>query len=449
MALSTPGVGSGLDIGGIVDKLMSIERAPVSKIDARMVELKAQVSAYGSLKSAVSTFRDAVDKLSDTSKFKVFTATTSKADVLTTSASSTAGKGIYNVNVQRLAENHRMAASTTYADTTTTIIGSGGDTVNISVGSSNFSVAFGGKTLAQVRDAINSASNNAGVTASILKDDAGYRLSLSSNGTGSEKALTLSYSGADPFALNTLNTDRDSSGGFTNADLNAVVTLENTFTVTSSSNTLTDAIEGVSLNLVGTGTSTVKVDRDTGSVSASVQNMTKAYSTLVSLMTKMKGEVLKSDTAAVQTIQEQLRNVLSTNVSTGGAFTNAFQVGVSTQKNGTLSVDTSVLTSAVTNDPESFANLFANADTGLAVRLRTLADSFLATGALLDGRAQGLSSAIQSAQDQKARMEQRLVIVQARLTRQFNSLDSLVSGLTRTGSAVTAQLDLLTAQMKK
>lgn len=218
MALSTPGIGSGLDIGGIIDKLMSLERAPVSRIDTRLVELKAQVSAYGSLKSAVSTFRDSLDKLADISKFKAFTATSSAATVVTTSASGSSGKGVYNINVQRLAENHRMAAGTTYADTGSTTIGTAGDTMTIGVGTESFTVDVGGKTLAGIRDAINTASANTGMTASVLKDDAGYRLSLSSNSTGSGKALSVSYSGGDLFALQTLNADRNSSGGFTTAD---------------------------------------------------------------------------------------------------------------------------------------------------------------------------------------------------------------------------------------
>lgn len=445
MALSTPGIGSGLDIGGIIDKLMSLERAPVSRIDTRLVELKAQVSAYGSLKSAVSTFRDSLDKLADISKFKAFTATSSAATVVTTSASGSSGKGVYNINVQRLAENHRMAAGTTYADTGSTTIGTAGDTMTIGVGTESFTIDVGGKTLAGIRDAINTASANTGMTASVLKDDAGYRLSLSSNSTGSGKALSVSYSGGDLFALQTLNADRNSSGGFTTADLDAVVTLENTYTVTSSSNTLSEAIEGVSLNLVGVGSATVKVERDTGSVAANVQGMAKAYSTLMSLAGKMGGEVFKSDDAAVRGIREQMRGVLGANTSNSGTYSNPFQVGISTQKNGTLSVDSTVLTSAINNDPDSFANLFANSDNGLAVRLRSLADSFLKTSGLLDSRSQGVETSIRSVSDQKARMEQRLLLVQSRLTKQFTTLDSVVSGLQRTGQTVTAQLAALSA----
>ena len=449
MALSTPGIGSGLDISGIVDKLMAIEQAPLSKINTKLVGLQAQVSAYGSLKSAVSSFRDAVSALADASKFKVFSATSSDVTKLTASASSAAGKGVYNVEVVRLAENHRMAASTTYADTSSATVGASGDSMTLTVGSNTFTVGIGGKTLAAVRDAINTASDNKGVTASILKDDSGYHLSLSANDTGSSHALAVSYSGTDPFALNTLNTDRNTSGSFTAADLDASVKLENTFTVTSSSNTLTDSVEGVTLNLVAVGTTTVKVDRNTAGIQSSVQAMTKAYSSLISTMAKMKGDVLKTDTSAVSNMADQLRNVLSTNVSVGGSFSNAFQIGISTQKTGTLALDSTVLNNAITNDPEGFASLFSDTTNGLAVRLTQLADRFLATNGVLDGRSQGLDSAIQSANAQKERLTQRLTVVKARLTKQYNSLDSLVSGLQRTGNLVTQQLDTLTAAQRK
>ena len=201
MPLTSQGVGSGLDIKGIIDKLMSVERQPLVKLDTRTVELKAQVSAYGSLKSAVSTFRDAVDKLADIEKFKVYAATSSDKDVLDATASSSAARGVYNIQVNRIAENHRMASATTYADTGTTAIGTAGETMTLGVGGSQFVVAIGGKTMSQIRDSINAAADNSGVTASIIKDNAGFRLSLSSNTTGSAKALSASYSAADPFAL--------------------------------------------------------------------------------------------------------------------------------------------------------------------------------------------------------------------------------------------------------
>lgn len=447
--VSSPGIGSGIDISGIVNKLMAIEQQPISKINTQLVELKAQVSAYGALKSSVSTFRDTLDKLADLSKFKVYAATSSDTTVLSGSASSAAGKGVYNLEVKRLAENHRMAANTTYADTGTTTIGTAGDTLTLTAGSSGFTVDTGGKTLAGIRDAINQAADNTGVTASIFKDDTGYRLSLAANKTGADGALAVAYSGSDVFALQTLNTDRDASGSFTPADLNAVVKLENNFTITSTSNTISDAVEGVTMTLVKAGTVTLSVDRDTASVTSAVQDFAKSYSDLIALMTKMRGDVLKTDQSAVSGIESQMRALLNQSADVTGSFSNVFQVGLSTQKNGSLAVNATTLASTMNSDYAGFANLFADPTKGIASRLRNLANSFLDTGAVIDGRRQGLESQIKSSEDRKARMTQRLAIVQDRLTQQYNKLDSVVSSLQGSGGALLAQLNAMNASLQR
>lgn len=442
--LSSPGLGSGIDVRSIIDKLMTVEKQPLMKIGTRVVELKAQLSAYGSLKSSVSGFRDAIDKLADLEKFKVFKATSSDDAVATVSASSTAARGVYNIEVLRTAENHRMAAGTTYANADTAIVGTAGDKMNISVGGAAFEVVYGGKTLAGIRDAINSAASNTGVTASILKDDVGFRLSLSSNDTGSAKALTVTYSAADPLALTTLNADRNSSGGFTAADLDASVRLEGQYTITSSSNTLTDTVQGVSIALQKAGTTRIRVDRDTSSVEQSVQSMAKAYSDLVATMNKMRGQVLKSDSAGLGSIESQLRNVLSQESEVDGLFSNAFEIGLSTQKNGQLTLDNKILKSAMEKDYDGLAKLFADPNQGLAKRLRTLADSLLETGSMLDGRSEGINSQIRAEEARKASIEQRLTIVEARLTATYNSLDTVVTRMTGTGNLLIQQLSGMT-----
>lgn len=442
--LSSPGIGSGIDVRAIIEKLMTVEQQPLVKLNTRVVELKAQLSAYGSLKSSVSTFRDALDKLADLEKFKVFKATTSDEAVASVSASSTAARGVYNIEVLRTAENHRLAAGTTYGNVDATVIGSAGEMMNISVGGAAFEIEFGGKTLAGIRDAINSSSENTGVTASILKDDVGYRLSLSSNETGSAKALTVTYTGSDPLALSALNTDRDGSGGFTTADLDASVRLEGQFNITSSSNTLTETVQGVSIQLKKAGTTSITVDRDTSSVEASVQAMAKAYSDLVATMGKMRSQVLKSDSAGISSIESQMRSVLSQESQVDGPFSNAFEIGLSTQKNGSLALDTKILKSAMEKDYDGLARLFADPEQGLAKRMRTLADSFLETGAMLDGRQEGINNQIRQEETRKASIEQRLKIVEARLTATYNSLDGVVTRMTGTGNLLIQQLSGLT-----
>ena len=218
---------------------MSIEQQPLAALQTKQTTLTAELSAYGTLKSTVANFQSAMGNLSDVSKFKIFTANSSVATVATASADATAARGTYAVEVKRIAENHRLVAGTVFADTTASTVGTAGDTMTIGVGGKNFTVDIGGKTLDQVRAAINAASDNTGVTASTLHDDTGFHLTLSANDTGSANALTTSYSAVtDPFALATINKDRDGNGSFTTADLDAQITVENTYTMTRSSNSV-------------------------------------------------------------------------------------------------------------------------------------------------------------------------------------------------------------------
>lgn len=437
--LSSPGVGSGIDVRGIIDKLMSLERQPLVKLGTRVVELKAQVSAYGALKSAVSSFRDAIDKIADVEKFKVFKATSSDESVATVTAGGGAARGVYNMEVLRIAENHRLAAATAYANTDT-VIGSPGEMMSISVGAAAFEIEIGGKSLAAIRDAINGAASNTGVTASILKDDEGYRLSLSANDTGSARALSVSYTAADPFALMTLNADRDGSGAFTPADLDAAIALEGQFAITSSSNTLNETVQGVAIALKKPGTLRIGVERDTASVDQSAQSFVKAYNDLIGTMAKMHGDALKSDGAALGAIESQLRNILSQESVVDGPYRNAFELGFSTQKSGQLTLDSRIFRSAMDKDYDGLANFFADGVQGLASRLRAFADSLLETGALLDGRTQGLNTQIRQEEAKKAALEQRLTLVEARYTATYTALDGVIARMTATNNLLTQQL---------
>lgn len=443
MSISSIGVGSGLDVKTIVEQLVALERQPESALDSRASALQAEISAFGSLKSAVSSFNDAITNLSSISKYKVFRASSSDSTVLSASADSTAARGSYSMEVSRIAETHRMASQTTFADSGTTTIGTSGDTMTITAGTSAFTVTTGGLTLAGVRDAINNATDNTGVTASLVRDNSGYRLLLSANETGSAHAVTTSYSAADPFSLQTLNTDRDQSGSFTPVDLDAAVKLEGQFDITSSSNTLTDTVQGVTINLLKAGTTTLTVDRDTASVQSSIQNFASTYSALVNVIGKLANGDLSSEKPALYSLESQLRGILNTNTTGTGTFANIFEIGASTSKTGSLTVDSTMLTNALNKDFNSVADLFANASSGLAVRLKDLATQYMSTGGPIDGRTQGLSTQIRDLAARRARIEQHALAMQDIYTKQYTALDTLVSQLKTTGNYLTQQISLM------
>ena len=307
--ITAAGLGSGLDINGIINSLMAVERQPLDALNTRETEFKTQLSAYGQLKSALSSFQTAMDGLGSVSKFQVFSATSSDDTVLTTTADSTAAAGSYSVVVTQLAQAHKMA-STGFADTTTSI-GSTTGTIRIANTTTSFDVAITDDSLSGIRDAINNDSNNIGVTATIINvDKAGggteNRLVLTSNDTGTENSLTVSdVSGttATTLAMATVTG---------HAAQDAIFTVDG-FTVTRSSNSVSDALQGVTLNLVqgGGASATITVAHDTDTVKKNVQALVDSYNKLQNTLKSLHEGDLKGDNTLLS-IGSQLRTTLNT-----------------------------------------------------------------------------------------------------------------------------------------
>ena len=448
-SLSTQGIGSGLDIAGIVSRIMTIERQPWVKMGTDQVEMQAQLSAYGQLKSVVSQFQTTMGELSDAAKFKAAKATSSDAKIMTATASADASRGSYAIEVKRLAETHRMVAATTFADTTTTKVGATGDTMAITVGTKSFTVEIGNKTLDEIRTAINSATGNTGVTASTIRDTSGYHLTLASNSTGSANFVDVKFHTLadpltpqpDPFALATINTDRNASGGFTSADLDAELKIENTYSVTSSSNTVTDVISGLSMELVTVGSVTLNVARDDGKIQSAVQQLISSYNTVFKLTGDLKNKVLSDERGSLLNIESQLRDALHAKSGTSASFKFLAEIGVTNGANGTgLALNTTIFQEALAKDPGGVASMFADASSGATVRFKAVANNLLGIGGILPGREVSMKARIDASTTARANLEFRLARKETSLNKQFNRLYSLIASLNTTSSYLTTQL---------
>ncbi len=440
MATTTTSVGSGfIDVNSIVSQLMTIESRPLTLLQTKEAALNAQVSSYGTLSSSVSSFQTAMSGLSDLSKFKVFTAASSDNTVLTATASSSAAAGSHTVEVVRSAEQHKLFSATSFAETDTLAAAT---TATITVGTTAFSVDLSGKTLKDAATAINEASDNAGVTATVSNVDGGYKLLLTSKDTGSSNALSIAYSGADPFSFTTINQDRNASGGFTSADLDAVMILDGSasLTATRSSNTVTDLIGGVTLNLAKAGTVTVTTARDTDTITKSVQAFADAFNSLRSAISVLKKGSLASDSNLLS-IDSQIMSVINTPPSgLTGSYNYLSQVGLSIQKDGTMTLDSTALNSALNADFSGVANLFANNDQGYAYRMQNTAKNMLAADGLIKSRTDGLNANISSVKDQEDKTSARLAIIEQTYRTQYTALDTLVASLNSTSNFLTGQL---------
>jgi len=433
--IRSPGIGSGLDVNSIVSQLLAIERRPLNLVERKQSDARAQLSDIGRLNSAMATFQTAMRDMSSLSDFKFFSTASSDDTVIGASADSTAATGTFSVRVDNLAVAQKQS-SRAYADSGTTTIGGTGDMTITIGGNSTTIVNAGSMTLAGLQDAINNASDNPGVTASILSENSGsFRLILTSDDTGVANQATLSFSGTAGDAAN-LNVSEIVAAE------DASILVDNTFTITRSSNTITDAISGVTLNLVSESTTaeSISISRDNDKVAESAQTFVDSYNSLQTMIDDLRKGSLQGDNSLL-TMENQLRGIFN-NPPTGlsSQYTYLSEIGVSFDKVGKLSLDTDKLNTALDTDFPGVAELFANDDQGYAYRLEALATSLLAPDGLLDARKSGIETRIDSFDLKIAREEYRLELVESRLRKQFSALDTLLSKMGNTSNFLSQQL---------
>jgi flagellar hook-associated protein 2 len=392
MALSAPGIGSNLDVNGIVTQLMALERRPLQALDRKEASFQAQLSAFGTLKGALSTFQSAVQALSSVDKFQAFKAEAADAAVAKASAANSAVPGSYSLEVTQLAQAQKLVALGQTSSTSAigagtisfelgTITGgafdaltghySGATFTSGGAGAKSVTITAANNTLAGIRDAINAAK--IGVRASIVNDGSGtpFRLALSVADTGADKSLRISVSG--DAALSSLLA-HDPAGtqslAETQSARNAELTIDGV-AITKPKNTIADAIENVTLNLLKTNAgapTTVSVTRDSGAIKSSVDALAKAYNDLNATLRNLsafnaatkQGSVLQGDVTLI-TLQSRIRSVLGSALSgMSGSYNNLSQIGVAFQKDGTLTVDGAKFEAALEAAPNDIAALFAS-----------------------------------------------------------------------------------------
>jgi flagellar hook-associated protein 2 len=403
MGISSPGIGSNLPIDSIIAKLMQAESLPLAALAKKEASYQAKLSAFGNLSGAMSAFQNALASLNKQSTFQSVSATSADSTLFTAAATPKARAGSYNVNITQLAQSQTISSggqssmsATIGSGTTTkltfefgTIAGGklqNGQYVNDPTAtppaptfSQNPNQASGTVTidntnnsLQGIRDAINKA--NLGVTASIVSDGSAtpYHLVITSNKTGAASSMKIAVQGAEPALTNMLAYDPAGTQNMTqsSAAQSAALTV-NGIAVTSQTNTVDGAAEGVTLNLSKVGSSSLSIARDTSTVQAAVSGFVKAYNDLQSTIKKLssydpdtkQAGILLGD-SSVRNIDSQLRKMLSS-VATGSNsnLKTLSQVGIAIDKNGMMSLDTGKLSTAMNNNMTDVAALFSSVGT--------------------------------------------------------------------------------------
>lgn len=436
MAITAAGVGSGLDIEGIVSQLMRLERRPLEAVQQKISRADAEISSLGTFKSQLASFQDAMEELASFDAFRRFATSSSNDDVVTATAGGNAAAGVYDIEVTRLAQNHKQGSKE--LDSAASFGGAAGDALTLTVGGESMTVDLSGATsLGGLRDAINNAADNPGVTANLLNVGNGQsRLILTAADSGYENRVEVSYGGAvnaSTFGFTLANLDETGNPLGDLAELDAAFLVDG-YALTSSANSTDKVIDGLTLELSGIGAVKLGVNRDDEAIEASAKKFVDAYNGLLSNIDKLESNDAVSGGIG-DTVSRALRDVLNTRPEgLGGVFDALSQVGIKTNaKSGELEFDGTQFKEALGADFAGVTALFAHQDQGFAARIQGLVEGFLdgETG-IVDSRIDSLNQNKRSLEDNEANIERRLELKEVQLRSQYAALDSLVGRLQST-----------------
>lgn len=467
-----PGIGSGLDIKNIVKVMVDAEVAPKASQLGRLEKTtEAKFSALGQLQSALGNFQTAMKDLNKMALFDNRTATSSNTALLSATAEKTALSGKYSVAVERLASSSKVTTVALDKDFKATEAGSltvklGGDdespvSVNIAEGAS----------LIEIRDALNEQLKDKGITANIINNPSTgqSQLVLSGKETGSGKDIIVTGAGGNLDALNAdgsvmaqaavAATDDSpfvpATAGALELAANAVFTIDG-LKLESASNTVENVIPDVSFTLKGKTEEnkplTVTVGQDTKGVKDQLKKFVDSYNEFMEVSNKLTAVTKVGDDKApvvgglvgdstVRNLVNSMRNELS-NVSGNGDILVLADLGITTQKDGTLKIDDKKLDAALETNFDSVGQFFAG-DNGLMSRMDNRIGGYTGKDGIIGSRQQSLDATRSDITKQKEKLTARAGQIEARLLKQFNAMDALVGQLNTTSQQLLQSLGSL------
>ncbi|WP_404375916.1 flagellar filament capping protein FliD [Vreelandella aquamarina] len=456
--ITSLGVGSGLDLTGLLDQLQEAERGKLAPITRQKEQQQAKISAYGQLQTSLNAFQDAVAKVNDPALYQSLSANV-RGDAIKATATADALPGSYRVEVTKLATTGSLASSrVTESDTALDLQGAtaiqltfgNSDTVSIDIAADS--------SLTDIRDAIN-ANKDAGVNATIINDGTGYRLALSSKTTGADASIA-SFGFVDAAGATVAGPFAEDAATKQTGE-NAALTV-NGIAISSANNQIEGAIQGVTLNLAElsiadgeTASSTVNVERDTLKQREAISGFVKAFNDLKGTIGKLTSFNGDSETAGelvgdstVRTIESRLRSVLTGGVA-GGELSTLNQLGITLQRDGTLEMDEDKISDLVANNPQALSDFFVGgeAGNGLAAQLDSTVEQMLGDNGVVKLAISGAENRVKSLDERYERMEKTIEGTISRYRTQFSQLDSMIAQMNSMSSYLTQQFEALDAQL--
>ncbi|MGP1630236.1 MAG: flagellar filament capping protein FliD [Giesbergeria sp.] len=478
MAISSIGIGSGLQAEDIVTKLVALERAPLTGLKFKAASIDAKLSTFSQIKSLVSTLADATSKLTRDSAWNGMSVGSTNSAAITATVSGIAAATSFSMEVQQLARAQSTSSTAVAKDS---VIGSGTLTLQLgnwsttgsgaseqtdfvpgSAAAVNITILPGEESLTAIAAKINDAG--AGVVATILRDASGERLMLRSKETGetsdfkltatedgggtgpglSSLAFDLTRGAGDPPVTAGMAANAFQLGQNTKATINGV-------SVSSTNTTFADTIPGLSIvaSQVTTAPVEISVKSDKDGMKKSIQTFVDAYNAVNELLsssvaynadTKTAG-ILQGDATTIS-LQTQLRNL----VTSTGAFGRLSDLGLDMQTGGKLTVNSSKLDAAL-QDPDRVKNIFANAtggasDQGVAVKFKSFTDSLLAFDGTMNNKSDALTGQSKRNLGEQDKVNARAAVIEKRLRAQYSALDAQMGSLNALSAYVSQQVTM-------
>lgn len=465
MAISSAGIGSGLDVNSIVSQLVALEKQPLKALQSRATKLQTQMSTMGQIQSQMATLQDAAANLGSVLGWKGVTASSSNTAAIGVTATSAAVPASFNVDVTALAKAQSLALPTgggaLALPTATEQLGYG--SLSIQVGTQTpvtVTIDDGKGTLTDIAAKIN-ATTGVGVTATVINDASGKQnLLIRSNSTGTAGAFTITATEGTGGSISVpSNLSRLSFGPGGNAMVstqaaqNAAISI-NGVAASSSTNTFKDVVPGVTLNVaqLTTQTAEVKVSRDTETISKTLQTFITAYNALNSSL----ADATKYDAATqaagplqgdsvVTGLANALHRLVGSKMNTGSSYTTLSEVGVTAQLGGALTLDSSKFSAAMASDLDNLQKLFTayngSTDTnGFGLRVKDFAKGLLSVTGTVSGKSAALQKAIDNNTKEQSKVNDKAALFETRLKKQYTALDAKMAQLTALNSYVSQQV---------
>ena len=449
MGLSVGGLGSGLDVAGMTDMLVAAERTPKQqRIDKQMQEVEVSLSAYGQVNSSMSDMQDMFEEFDEEEVFLSKKAMSSESDYLKVSAESHAQNGNYSIEVNQLAQSHRLVSQNGLDADPDASLGDG--EIIFSLGSETMSVTIdpAKSSLKDVVDAINNANGNPGINATTITIGTEAHIVFTSDKTGAANTITIDTSNATGDLTKLAFDPADPTAGEMDQmqeALDAEIMIDNFLTATSDTNEFDNVIDGVKLNVEKlTGTTgggrddidvkkvDITISNDTGKAKEAVESFTESYNAFLEMVEGMSQYDIEEKTGGplngdsiTRSFTGQMRTLMNTPVEVNGEQLYLSDFGVTTTREGVLEIDDEMLDDALADNFGAFNQFFAS-ENGFLKEVDKLMESYVGREGTLTNREESLEGQKSRLEDDQRELDRRMEAYEERTYKQMSAMDAAI-----------------------